>query len=118
MSALSRNTPSTPRRKNSRSSAGRSPGARRNSGLAGLPWRKSRGRKLFSLRNVHGWTTRPARWASGNRLGRAGRGAQVGVAPRVAGDHEVVGPADGVDELDQRQPGLAVQLLEVGRLEG
>jgi DNA-directed RNA polymerase specialized sigma24 family protein len=68
VSGLSENTPSTPRRKNSRSSAGRSPAARMNSGLAGLPWRKSSGRKLFSRRNVHGWTTRPARWTSRTRL--------------------------------------------------
>ena len=76
MSGLSVNTPSTPRRKNCRISAFRSP----------IPFgsadeRSSAGRNWFSRRNVYGWTWRPARARRGrsssarprSRRGCAGR---------------------------------------------
>jgi hypothetical protein len=68
VSASSVNRPSTPSPRNSWNSAGLSPLARRNSGLAGFPWRKSWGRKVFSFLKVNGWTSRPAWWASRIRL--------------------------------------------------
>ena len=53
----------------------------------------------------------------GGDLGQALGGGQVGVGARVAGGHQVVGGADVAEQLDQRDPGPAVQLLEVAGLE-